>query len=84
MNIRDVGESVDQISPAEGGRSSRTGESFDTGMNKHSDNAGEASREEPCCCCAMWGPGGRFRIGLLIAMAVVVTAILVWGFSTAG
>ncbi len=34
--------------------------------------------------CGMTGPGSRLRVGLLIALAVVVVVLLIWGFSSAG
>ncbi len=46
------------------------------------DGAGAYS--EPCDCCALWGKGGRVRIGLLIVAAVAMVAVLVWGFSITG
>jgi len=36
------------------------------------------------CCGMVAGPGGRLRMGLLIALAVVVIGLLVYGFATAG
>ena len=36
------------------------------------------------CCGMVEGPGGRLRLGLLIALAVVVLGLLVYGFATAG
>jgi len=36
------------------------------------------------CCGMVAGPGGRLRLGLLIALAVVVIGLLVYGFATAG
>ncbi len=37
-----------------------------------------------CACCGMSGRGGKLRIGLLIALAVVIVVLLVQGFATAG
>lgn len=36
-----------------------------------------------CSCCGMEGPGGKLRVGLLLFAAVVMVALLVWGFATA-
>ena len=35
------------------------------------------------CCAVVSGPGGKLRLALLIALAIVVVALLVYGFATA-
>ncbi len=84
MNVHELARPVGQPEPidaapegADWGRAEGKGDAS-AGL----DGAGAYS--EPCCCCALWGKGGRVRIGLLIVAAVAMVAVLVWGFSITG
>ncbi len=36
-----------------------------------------------CSCCGMSGRGGKFRIGLMVALAIVIVVLMVQGFASA-
>ncbi len=65
-------------------------QSLSSGSDAHeearADGADRTCRADAgdCGCCGMSGRGGKLRIGLLIAVFVVVVVLLVHGFATAG